>query len=201
VRHRGRLLHANFVAALLNDLFGIQARSGCFCAGPYLHRLYKIDDRWSDRMTAQAVEGQMGALLSFTRVSFNYFISEPAFAYVLDAMHLIADHGWKLLSLYHFDPATGLWRHRARTSDPPVRLSDVLTVTPAPPATAPDSALADQLEAARQIIADLEINPPPGPCADQFVSPDFERIRWFPLPGEGLTELRASRPDRTRTRP
>ena len=38
VRHRGRLLHHNFVVALLSDLFGIQARSGCFCAGPYLHR-------------------------------------------------------------------------------------------------------------------------------------------------------------------
>ena len=44
LRHRGRLLHANFVVAVLSDLFGIQARSGCFCAGPYLHRLYGIDD-------------------------------------------------------------------------------------------------------------------------------------------------------------
>jgi selenocysteine lyase/cysteine desulfurase len=104
VRHRGRLLHANFVAALLSDLFGIQARSGCFCAGPYIHRLYGIDDRWSDRMSAQAVKGQMGALLAFTRVTFNYFISEPAFAYILDAIHLIADDGWKLLPLYASTP-------------------------------------------------------------------------------------------------
>ncbi len=28
-------LHHYFVAALLNDLFGIQARGGCSCAGPY----------------------------------------------------------------------------------------------------------------------------------------------------------------------
>lgn len=37
VRHlpSGRLLHHNFVCALLNDLFGIQARGGCSCAGPY----------------------------------------------------------------------------------------------------------------------------------------------------------------------
>ena len=192
VHHRGRLLHANFVAALLNDLFGIQARSGCFCAGPYIHRLYGIDDRWSDRMTAQAVRGQLGALLSFTRVSLNYFLSEPTFAYILDAIHLIADHGWKLLALYDFDSASGLWRHRAHTSDPPPRLRDVLTVTPAPLATAPESALADQLEAARQIIADLEVHPPTGPLPDQPMSPDFERIRWFPLPGEALTQLRAT---------
>ena len=30
-----RLLHHNFVSSLLNDLFGIQARGGCACAGPY----------------------------------------------------------------------------------------------------------------------------------------------------------------------
>ncbi len=37
VRHSasGLFLHHNFVCALLNDLFGIQARGGCACAGPY----------------------------------------------------------------------------------------------------------------------------------------------------------------------
>lgn len=31
----GRFLHHNFVSTLLNDVFGIQARGGCACAGPY----------------------------------------------------------------------------------------------------------------------------------------------------------------------
>ncbi len=35
VRRGGRFLHYNFVGALLNDLFGIQTRGGCQCAGPY----------------------------------------------------------------------------------------------------------------------------------------------------------------------
>ncbi len=37
VRHpqSGLFLHHNFICALLNDLFGIQARGGCSCAGPY----------------------------------------------------------------------------------------------------------------------------------------------------------------------
>ena len=30
-----KYLHHNFVCTLLNDLFGIQARGGCMCAGPY----------------------------------------------------------------------------------------------------------------------------------------------------------------------
>ncbi|MFO1266932.1 MAG: aminotransferase class V-fold PLP-dependent enzyme [Rubrivivax sp.] len=40
---RRRYLHHNYVVALLNDLFGIQARGGCSCAGPYGHRLLGID--------------------------------------------------------------------------------------------------------------------------------------------------------------
>ncbi len=39
----GLYLHHNFVVALLNDLFGIQTRGGCSCAGPYGHRLLGID--------------------------------------------------------------------------------------------------------------------------------------------------------------
>src|SRR5205823_1204764 len=39
----GRYLHHNFVVAVLNDLFGIQSRGGCSCAGPYGHHLLGID--------------------------------------------------------------------------------------------------------------------------------------------------------------
>lgn len=37
VRHgdSGHYLHHNFVCSVLNDVFGIQARGGCSCAGPY----------------------------------------------------------------------------------------------------------------------------------------------------------------------
>lgn len=44
---KGKPLHGAFVAALLNDLFGIQSRGGCACAGPYGHTLLKIDDTLS----------------------------------------------------------------------------------------------------------------------------------------------------------
>jgi selenocysteine lyase/cysteine desulfurase len=39
---KGLFLHWNYVAALLNDLFGIQVRGGCVCAGPYAIRLLGI---------------------------------------------------------------------------------------------------------------------------------------------------------------
>lgn len=40
---KGLYLHHNFVVALLNDLFGIQARGGCACAGPYGQALLGIN--------------------------------------------------------------------------------------------------------------------------------------------------------------
>ena len=44
----GRYLHHNLVVAILNDLFGIQARGGCSCAGPYGHRLLGISEQVSE---------------------------------------------------------------------------------------------------------------------------------------------------------
>jgi selenocysteine lyase/cysteine desulfurase len=183
LKHPPRLLHSNFVVALLSDLFGIQARSGCFCAGPYLHRLYGIDEPWSAGMHEQASVGHLGAKLAFVRVSFNYFISEAAFEYILAAVHLLADHAWKLLPLYRFDPVTGLWHHKSHWPAPTLH-----KLAPAPTTREPDSALARHLDEARGIIRSVEAPP----RADPALSPEFERIRWFPLPGEGVGYLRAA---------
>ena len=192
LRHGGRHLHANFVVALLSDLFGIQARSGCFCAGPYLHRLYSIDEGWSTRMEAEVAKGNAGAKLAFTRISFNYFISETVLDYIVDAVHLIAGEGWKLLPLYHFDPVTGLWHHRSGAPEEPPTLRDVLTGGRERLSSAPESVLPGQLQAARRIIAAVERRPPAGPLDDPELTDEFERIRWFSLPGEGLARLRAA---------
>lgn len=187
LRHPPRLLHSNFVVALLSDLFGIQARSGCFCAGPYLHRTYGVDQRWSAAMEAECLHGQMGAKLGFVRLGFNYFISDEVLEYILEAVHLIADHGWKLLPLYRFAPASGLWRHREAARAP--TLADAVI-----PRTLawPDHALVHHLEEARLIVRTIEAVPPSVPASDPVISKGFEQIRRFPLPGEALARLRGT---------
>ncbi|MGZ4330914.1 MAG: aminotransferase class V-fold PLP-dependent enzyme [Solirubrobacteraceae bacterium] len=191
LRHGGGHLHANFVVAVLSDLFGIQARSGCFCAGPYLHRMYAIDEVWSTRMEAEVAKGNAGAKLAFTRISFNYFISETVFDYIVDAVHLLAREGWKLLPLYRFDPVTGLWHHRSAAPEEPPSFHDVLAGGRGRMQSAPETVLPGQLAAARRTIAAVEERPPGGSLDDPEVSEEFERIRWFPLPNEGLQRLRA----------
>lgn len=57
VRHpRGVFLHHNFVCAVLNDVFGIQARGGCACAGPYAHDLLGIDPKLANLYEEVLVE-------------------------------------------------------------------------------------------------------------------------------------------------
>lgn len=49
VRHpRGTFLHHNFVCSVLNDVFGIQARGGCACDGPYSQDLMGIDGKLAE---------------------------------------------------------------------------------------------------------------------------------------------------------
>ncbi|GIF95853.1 aminotransferase class V-fold PLP-dependent enzyme [Catellatospora citrea] len=182
LRHGPGLLHGNFVAALLNDLFGVQARSGCFCAGPYLHRGFPIGDDWSRRMEQEVLDGRMGAKLSFTRIGIPYFAADAVVDYLVQAVRLLAEHGGKLLPQYDFDPVSGLWRHHRAPAEPPVALTDVLTASN-PPRPRPDRlarVLSRQLAAAREVFAAAS-GVPRQRTGDGCA---FEPIRWFPLPAD-----------------
>ena len=185
----GRYLHHNFVVALLNDLFGIQTRGGCSCAGPYGHRLLGIDVEQSHEFEAQIAAGYEGIKPGWVRVNFNYFLGEDVFTYILEAVSLVAREGWKLLGDYRFDPATGLWRHHGGAAEPPLRLTDVSYATdgamtyPRHDSTAPVSVLAGHLSQARRIFAAAT----PAPDTDSgHVSDGFDVLRWFELPAASL---------------
>ena len=191
IRHRGGYLHHNFVVALLNDLFGIQARGGCSCAGPYGHRLLGIDLATSREFEREILDGCEGIKPGWVRVNFNYFISDTVLEYILAAVHLVAEHGWRLLPHYRFCPKTGLWRHRDGHPDAPLHLADVSyrggkMSYRSGHATEPEWALAGYLDEARRLFAQ---SPDEASAEDPELSADFEHLRWFPLPSEILDEL------------
>ena len=196
-RPRGLYLHHNFVVALLHDLFGIQSRGGCSCAGPYGHRLLGIDLDRSHRFEQEIVAGCEGIKPGWVRVSFNYFISEATFSYIVEAVDLVARYGWLLLPEYRFNPTTGLWRHRGGLVEPPLRLSqlrygaDGQLRSPARFERAPESALAEYLAEAKELFAKLEEQPLVAGATSSVktrVTPGFEELRWFDLPDVCLTE-------------
>jgi selenocysteine lyase/cysteine desulfurase len=187
----GRYLHHNFVVAVLNDLFGIQARGGCSCAGPYGHRLLGIDIDRSHEFEREIAGGCEGIKPGWVRVNFNYFISETVFDYILEAVALVAREGWRLLPDYRFEPETGLWRHRRAAAEPPLRLSHVTYGADGEMRyarhdhRAPDTALAGYLAEARRLLTGPSTPDLPGP--GDLVSADFEHLRWFELPARCLT--------------
>ena len=188
----GEWLHHNFVVALLNDLFGIQTRGGCSCAGPYGHRLLGIDIERSQQFEAQIATGCEGIKPGWVRVNFNYFLDDAVADYIIEAVRLVAQQGWKLLADYAFDTATGLWHHRGGPVEPPLRLADVgysasgeMTYT-RHGRTAPASALVGYLDEAREIFAASGVSEP---ATQATVSKDFDALRWFELPAACMIRL------------
>ncbi|XP_065205688.1 uncharacterized protein LOC135835380 isoform X2 [Planococcus citri] len=129
VRHpRGVFLHHNFICSVLNDVFGIQARGGCACAGPYAHDLLGIDDKLAsayeevlsedetNKNRVQSPEEQHSCFEmlrpGFTRISLPYFMSDAEVTFVLEAVKMVATEGWKLLPQYVLYPEMGEWKHR-----------------------------------------------------------------------------------------
>jgi selenocysteine lyase/cysteine desulfurase len=184
VRHQGRYVHHNFIVALLNDLFGIQSRGGCSCAGPYGHRLLGIDLEKSHEFEREIGRGCEGIKPGWVRANFNYFISETVFEFILDAVDLVAAQGWRLLPEYRFDAATGLWAHAAGPPEPPLSLRDIEYADRNVPRSAhrhrePEAALPRYLEEARGILA-----APRRMGEPTELTADFEHLRWFWLPHE-----------------
>lgn len=184
---RGRSLHHNFVVALLNDLFGIQARGGCSCAGPYGHRLLKIDAARSREFELAIASGVEGIKPGWVRVNLNYFLSEPVFDYIVRAVEMVARYGERLVADYRFDAHSGLWRHKDGSAEPPLRLHhlayapDGTLCVPVKRETAPEGDLTRYLDEA---LAIFDAAPEPRDDHDVAVILDgrLEHLRWFELP-------------------
>jgi selenocysteine lyase/cysteine desulfurase len=195
----GRYLHHNFVVALLNDLFGIQSRGGCSCAGPYGHRLLGIDLQRSHEFEREIAHGCEGIKPGWVRLNFNYFLTDTVVDYLIQAVRQVARDGWKLLTDYHFDAERGLWQHRLGPVEPPLRLTQIWYDTdgqmryPRHHDRAPESELTRYLHeaaAAFAAAAPPALTDPARPM--HALSEDFEHLRWFELPEQCLIPLHAA---------
>ncbi|XP_048481543.1 uncharacterized protein LOC105383502 [Plutella xylostella] len=136
VKHpRGTFLHHNFVCAILNDVFGIQARGGLNSNLNYGQDILGIDEKLLKEyeklldVEAQKVIAHTRKISDakspdipiynehlrpgFCRVSLPFFMSEGELAFVLEALKMVATEGWKILPQYVVNPKTGQWRHHS----------------------------------------------------------------------------------------
>lgn len=188
IRHESRYLHHNYVVALLNDLFGIQARGGCSCAGPYGHRLLGIDLDRSTLFQGAIRAGCEGIKPGWVRVNLNYFCSETEADYIIRAIGFIADHGWKLLPFYDFHADTGIWHHLDREIPEVLRLADLhlekgKMVSGVEHLQAREEQLETYLAEAQSLVESLGARAWPENRIPAL-APELEELRWFTLPDE-----------------
>ena len=107
---RGGWLHPRFVTTLLSDLFGVQARAGCACAGPYAHALLGIGEDETRAYRQAVLDGQPGHRPGWSRVSLHWSFSDTEIDYLIETIAFIAQEGWRFLPLYRFEAGTGAWR-------------------------------------------------------------------------------------------
>jgi len=172
----GRYLHHGFVATLLNDLFGIQARSGCSCAGPYGHRLLGIGAERSEQYRAAVRAGHTGIKPGWCRVSLHWLMDDAEADYLIDAIDFIARHGRLFLCLYRFEWASGTWSHQSWKPTPATLSLDAAIRSEGPPSTVSTEperrSRYDQCLMEARLLAD-----------------ELREVREHPTPDERLAEL------------
>jgi len=213
----GLFLHHNFVVALLNDLFGIQARGGCACAGPYMQellgmsmeqvrriervlvedsRLDRIGLRKGHRENSQWEVIRPGA----TRLSIPWFISQEEVEFILTAMELVVMQGWRLLPVYRFNNETGEWRHKSNSVFKDRKwLGHVsfasgeleFTKNKCDKQGDPDQSMSDCLKVAQGILDDAVKLALRETVPDQTIAfpEEVSSLRWFLTPFEAKTCL------------
>ncbi|MHA1195907.1 MAG: aminotransferase class V-fold PLP-dependent enzyme [Promethearchaeota archaeon] len=182
IKHDDKYLHPKLITKLLNDLFGIQSRAGCMCAGPYGHILLNIGKEQSQKFRQAIQQGIMGIKPGWCRVNFHYLFTEIEFNFICKAIEFIANHGFKFLTLYSFNVHSGEWTHINFQEPPPTNKPDIESLLKTELKACFDEKEIDRkaefskyLDEAEKIARDLE------KPTDyfQFDDPIAEELRWF----------------------
>jgi len=182
IKQRDKYLHPKLVTKLLNDLFGIQSRAGCMCAGPYGHSLLNIDEKQSQKFRKINLQGKLGIRPGWCRVNFHYLFSEIEFKFICQAIEFIADYGYLFLRKYSFNINSGVWTHLNFKDTLLYNKPDIKSVFTTKLRDCFDEELIDRnveftkyLNDARKIVktfgGEIEYH--------QFDDPKAEELRWF----------------------
>ncbi|MDO5603892.1 MAG: aminotransferase class V-fold PLP-dependent enzyme [Paracoccus sp. (in: a-proteobacteria)] len=105
----GGYVHHQMVTRMLSDLYGIQARGGCACAGPYVHRLLGIGAADSERMRAAIMAGDEIEKPGFIRLNLSALMSEGKVDTILSAVIELSQTAPDLAHLYRCDPGRAIF--------------------------------------------------------------------------------------------
>ncbi|SDW67971.1 aminotransferase class V-fold PLP-dependent enzyme [Roseicitreum antarcticum] len=103
---QGGHVHHQLFTRMLSDCYGIQARGGCACAGPYAHRLLEIDDAQSVALRDAILAGQEMAKPGWIRLNFSVLLDDAKADRIIKAVDALARNPHPMLDAYTADPST-----------------------------------------------------------------------------------------------
>jgi len=73
----------------LSEVYGIQARGGCACAGPYGHRLLEVNEENSAALRCQILAGNDELKPGWVRLNFSYLMSDETVRYIIESVRAL----------------------------------------------------------------------------------------------------------------
>jgi len=110
-------LHYNFVVKLLNDLYGIQTRGGCACAGTYGHLLLGVSHEDSNKISSLINQGDLSKKPGWVRLSIHPTMTNKELYIILDAIEYIIKNYSKYEKDYTYDKHTNEFTHVSESAD------------------------------------------------------------------------------------
>ena len=110
-------IHYNLLVRLLNDLYGIQVRGGCACAGTYGHFLLEVSYEKSLEITDKINNGDLSEKPGWVRWSLHPTMTDSEAELMITALKYITANIRSLEKDYIYDLHTNTFRHRSETSD------------------------------------------------------------------------------------
>ncbi len=113
IRQGQDYLNPQLAARMLSDHFGIQARGGCACAGPYGHRLLGVSDAESEALRAEILAGNDSVKPGFLRFNLSVLMDKGEVAYILQSLSWLAQNAAAYAESYTWDQDTALFQAKA----------------------------------------------------------------------------------------
>lgn len=102
----GNPVHQQLFTRMLSDVYGIQARGGCACAGPYAHRLLGIAQAESQALFSDLQAGQEMKKPGWVRLNFSYLMADDTAQFIIDSVNDLTRRAADLAPRYNADPET-----------------------------------------------------------------------------------------------
>lgn len=99
---------------VLSDRFGVQARGGCACAGPYVLRALGVEAEQAEHLRQAILAGDEAAKPGFVRLNLSYLMNDAEVDAILSAIAELPEVLDHCADQYVQDTATGIYAPRTQ---------------------------------------------------------------------------------------